>query len=264
MDSPIALLTFVTRAENRIAVMQALAENPKTRAELEEATDIPRATLSRILADFRDRDLVRRESHEYALTQLGRIFIRELESLLETVGAMWTLQTVRRWLEIDEYDVPVDRLSTAEVIVPEPTDPMAPVRRAEELLARASRVRLLAYSMVPGCLEAVTRAVTDGRQTFEGVLTPGAVETMVDVPEMAAQARDLFADDNATGYVHPDETLPLVFVVDETVFIAVVGDTGTIQGHIESTDETMIRWANETVDEYVREAQPLRSDMLTV
>lgn len=263
MDAPIELLTFVTRAENRIAVLRALSTGPHTRPDLETATDIPRATLSRILADCRDRDLVTRTDHEYDLTPLGSVLLGEFESLLETVTAMQTLQTVRDWLAFDEYDIPIERLSDADVIVPEPSDPMAPVRRAEELLAMASEARILAYNMVPGCLEASWRAVTDGQQTFEGVLTARALETMLEDPTMASQGRELLTADNAQGYLHSDQTLPLVFVVDDVVFLAVVGDAGTIQGHIETTDSEVRQWANETIDRYVAEAEPLGEKRLT-
>lgn len=262
MDAPIELVTFVTRAENRIAVLRTLSEGPHTRHEVEVTTGIPRATLSRILADCRDRDLVVRTDHEYELTQLGSVLMAELESLLETVTAMATLQTVRNWLAIDDYDIPVERLSDADVIVPEPSDPMAPVRRAEELLAGASEARILAYNMVPSCLEASWRAVTDGQQTFEGVLTAKAVETMLADPRMSTLASELFAADAAEGYLHGDETLPLLFVVDEVVFLAVVGDAGTIQGHIETTDEAVSQWANETIDRYVTAAEPLDIETL--
>jgi predicted DNA binding protein len=51
---------------------------------------------------------------------------------------------------------------------------------AEELLVDASRVRLIAHGMVPGCLEAVWHAVTEGRQTLEWVTTSGALETVAD------------------------------------------------------------------------------------
>lgn len=263
MDSQIELVTFVSRAENRITTLRTLADSPQTRQELEDATEIPRATLSRILADCRDRELVTKTNYEYAVTQLGEVLITELESVFESVAAMETLQTVRQWLAIDAYDIPTDGFSDADVIVPTPTDPMAPVRRAEELLAGASRVRILAYSMVPGCLAAVWRAVTDGRQTFEGVLTHSAVQTMVDDPEMATHARDIFGDGNAKGYVHPDEMLPLLFVVDDVVFIAVVSDGGTIQGHIETTNASVMSWATDTIDRYVAEAEPLRPETLT-
>jgi predicted transcriptional regulator len=224
---------------------------------------VPRATLSRILADFRDRDLVTRADHEYRTTPLGDLLAAELGSLYAAVAAMATLRDLGAWPHVAELDLPVDRLADVDVVAAEPTDPLAPVRRAEALLADGSRVRILAHSMVPGCLEVVWRTVTEGRGTLEWVTTAGAVETLADDPEMTRQARDLLAAEAATGLLHPDESLPLVFVVDDLVFVAVTDESGTIRGHVESTDEAVRAWAEETIDAYAGAAEPVGAEVLT-
>ena len=263
MEEPLELVTFVMRAENRIEALLALAAGPRTRPELQDNTGIPRATLSRVLADFRDRDLVRRDGHEYATTQLGDHLAAELESLLEGIAAMGTLQNVREWLAVDDFDFPVERLADADVVVPSTGDPTAPIRRAEELLYRAARARVVANSVIPGCLDAVWRAVTEGRQTLEWVGTRAALEVVRDDPELTRQTRELLESGNASAYVHDDGFPQALFVVDATVFAPVTDDAGTVQGHIETDDETVLTWAEETVDAYVREAEPLASEVLT-
>ena len=263
MGSPIDLVSFVTRAENRVDALLALASGPRTRPELQDETGIPRATLSRILADFRERDLARRDGHRYATTPLGDLLATELAALFESVAAMERLRTVREWLPVDELDLPVERLVDADVVVPEPTDPTAPVRRAEELLADGERVRVLAHGIVPGCLEAVWRGVTEERQTLEWVTTAGGVEAVAADPELARMAGDLLASEAVTGFVHPDDALPLLFLVDEVVFLAVTDDAGTIRGHVETTDGTVRAWAEETIDAYEREAETVSAGHLT-
>lgn len=262
MDTPMDLVSFVTRAESRVDALLALASGPRTRRELQAETDIPRATLGRVLADFRERDLATREGHRYQTTPLGDLLAAELGSLFESVAAMETLQTVREWLAIDEFDVPVERLADADVTLPEPTDPLAPIRRAEALLADGSRVRVAAHNMVPGCLEAVWRGVTDGRQTVEIVSTSAALAVASEDPTMAEQSRDLLAADEATLFVHDGDVLPAVIVVDDVVFMAVSDDAGAIQGHVETTDPTVRAWAEETIDALAREADPVPDELL--
>lgn len=263
MESPLELVSFVARAENRVAVLLTLAGSPASRRALQDETEIPRATLSRILADCRDRDLVRRDGHRYETTPLGNLLAVELESLLDAVDAMGTLQTVRKWLSIDEHDIPIERLADADVVLPEPTDPMAPVRRAEELLAEGSNVRILAHSMVPSCLAVVWKAVTADQQTLSWVTTAGALDTVMADPQMASQTTDLLASEQAAGFVHPADELPLVVIVDDVVFIAVADDTGTIRGHVETTDAEFRGWAERTVDRYVSAAEPIEPGVLT-
>lgn len=262
MARPLELVTFVTRAESRVDALLALAAAPATRHDLQEATGIPRATLSRIIADFRERGLAERDGHEYGLTPLGALLAEEVGTLLDSIEAMQRLADVRRWLALDEFDFPVERLADADVVVPSSQDPTAPIRRAEELLYAGSRVRVAANSMIPGCLEAVWRAVTEGRQTFEMVTTPGALEVVAADPELTRWIRELLASDAASGHVHEEGFPQGLFVVDGTVFTAVSDGSGTIQGHVETDDDVVLEWAEGTLDAYVREAEPLSADAL--
>lgn len=58
MQWPFELLSFVARSSNRLMTLWALADTLARRADILAQTDVPRATLSRILADIRDRDIV--------------------------------------------------------------------------------------------------------------------------------------------------------------------------------------------------------------
>lgn len=262
MDSSLELVTFVTRAESRVDALLAMVAGPATRRDLQEATGIPRATLSRILADFDDRELLVRDGHEYGLTPLGELLAAELRSLFDSVEAMRTLQDVRQWLSMEAFDFPVERLADADVVIPTTQDPTAPIRRAEELLAGASRVRLVANSMIPGCLEAVWREVTAGRQTLEWVGTPAALEVVADDPELSRWTRELLESGDASAYLHDGGFPQALFVVDDIVFTPVSDDAGTVQGHVETDDDVVLAWAEETIDGYVREAEPVSAEAL--
>lgn len=264
MDPSLELVTFVTRAENRVEVLLSLSTAPATRPELQEATDIPRATLSRILADFDDRELVYRDGYEYVLTPLGDLLGAKLGTLLDAVEALQRLDDVRQWLSIDEFDFPVERLADADVVVPSTQDPTAPIRRVEELLGEAKRVRLVANAMVPGCLEATWREVTAGRQTLAWVTTPAALEVIEDDPELTQWTRELLETGDASAYVHEDGFPQVLCVVDDMVLTPVADETGSVQGHVETEDDVVRSWAEEAIDAYVREAEPLEAEALTV
>lgn len=263
MQSARTLLTFVARAENRVDALLAVADGPKARASIQEETDIPRATLSRILADFRDRDLVSRDGHDYVITPLGEVLATELRSTVDAVAAVLTLTDVREWLSLEFFDFPVERLADADVIVPSTPDPTAPIRRAETLLAEAERVRFVANSMIPGCLEAVWRAVTDDRQTLEWVSAPAALDVIAADPVLTRQSRDVLESPNASGFLHGEGFPQAMFVVDELVFAPVSDGAGTVQGHVETDDEVVRSWAEETIDGYVEVAEPIDVGVLT-
>ena len=262
MNRSLDLVTFVTRAENRVEALLLLSTAPATRPELQEATDIPRATLSRILADFDDRELLDRDGYEYVLTPLGKLLATEIRSLLDSVEAMQRLEDVRRWLSIDEFDFPVERLADADVVVPSPQDPTAPIRRMEELFGEARRVRLVANSVVPGCLEALWREVIAGRQTLEWVTTTAALEVVDDDPELTQWTRELLGTGDASVYVHEEGSPQVLGIVDEAVLTPVSDGTGAVQGHVETEDDVVRSWAEEAIDAYVRDAEPLEAEVL--
>ena len=255
MDPPLELVSFLTRAPNRVATLEALADGPATRAAVQERTGIPRATLSRILADCRRRELLERDGHDFALTPMGELLAAELDALLEAVAAMQRLSAVRGWLNIDDFDFPVARLGDADVVLPSESDPLAPIRRAEALLAEGRRVRAVANSMIPGCLEAVWRAGTAGRQTLQWVTTPDALDVIAADPELSRQTGDLLESPDANCHVHAEGVPQALFVVDDTVFTPVKDDAGNIRGHVETADGVIREWAEATIDRYVAEAE---------
>jgi predicted transcriptional regulator len=250
------LVSFVTRSKNRVAALGSLATEPATRPEIQARTGVPRATLSRILADFERRGLARREGHRFELTPLGDLLASELDALFDAVEAMETFGELGRWLALDELDPPLDRLSEAAVVVPSGPDPLAPVRRAESLLADASRVRLVAENVVPGCLEAVASAVAAGEQTVDCVFTADAVAVIGADEAMRQWTRELLAAEGAALFVHEGPLPNALFVVDDTTFLAVTDGDGTIRGHVESEDRAVREWAEATVDAYVAAADP--------
>lgn len=262
MTSPLALVTFVTRAQNRVDALLALAASPTTRPELQEDTGIPRTTLSRILADFQDRDLVERDGHEYALTPLGSLLTSELGSLVETVGAMEELQTLGRWLPLSEFGVEVWDLAGSKVTRPTPVDPTAPVRRTIDVIDESERVRGLCDIVVPEGIEALLRGATDGRQRLSAVITSAAFDVVAADPEVSALVRELLVSDRVELFVSQRAIPQLSMVADGTVLIEVADDEGTIRGLIETENEAIRSWFDSAFEAYRTEAERVAPDVL--
>jgi predicted transcriptional regulator len=258
------LVSYLTRSENRTVVLLELVDGAGSRADLQESTGIPRATLSRILAGFRDRELLVREGHDYRLTPLGAYLATELGELFDATAALQSLQRLREWLPFDETDIPLAGLAGAEVLEPSETDPLAPIRRAESLLAAGAVVRLTGNSVVPSCLDIVCDRVTAGEQAFECVVSPGAVEVIAADPAMREQCETLVAASEATLLVYDGRVPSALFVVDDVTFFAVTDDAGAIQGHVQTDDSTVREWAEARLDRYAAAADPLDAGGLTV
>lgn len=260
MESPVDLVSFVTRAENRVDVLLTLASGPRTRPDLQDETDIPRATLSRILADFRERELVSREGHRYLTTPVGDLIAAELESLFESVESTRALQTLARWLPLDDLAVDFDRLAAAEVTLPTPIDPMAPVKRAAAVVEDAEHVRTFCYSVVHAPILAALRGVVRKGQRLEGVVAAGVLEVVKDDPELAASARELFASGNVELYVYDEGIEPQLIIADGRTMFLVTDEEGAIQGLVETKDDAILPWAETMFESLKREADPLDAE----
>lgn len=260
MDGALDLVAFVTRSENRVRALRGLADGPATRPELQADTGVARPTLSRILADFRDRDLVERETHRYALTPLGRFVASELGALLESVEEMAALQALAGWLPLDDLGVDLADLGDVTVALPTPADPLAPVKRAARVIEDVGDVRAFCYSVVHAPILAECRNVTDRGHRFVGVVASDVFRVVADDPELAGRLRELLANGAAEVYLHEGAIEPqLILAGDRTMFL-VTDDEGAIQGLVEVGDPAVQRWARETFEAVRAAAEPLEAD----
>lgn len=251
------LVRFTARSENRIEVLSTLAGAPWTRPELQEETGIPRATVSRILADFRDRDLVVREGHRYRTTPLGDVLAAGYASLVASVESARPLQTLSAWLPLDELGVEFDALADAEVTLPTPTDPTAPVRRVAAVTGAAEHVRTACYSVVHPPILASLRGIDERGQRLEGVVDAGVLDVFAADPDLAELARGLFESDGAELYLAAAEIDPQLIVADRVTMFLVTDEEGLIQGLVETGEESIRRWAEARFESAKEDAEPL-------
>ena len=263
MDGGVELVSFVARAESRIAALRALDDDPMTRPDLQEATGIPRATLTRILADFRDRDLVRRVGHEYRLTPLGNRIAAELSRTFDAVDAMQALQRLADWIPLEELAGTLDDLTEVTVTNPTPVEPNAPLSRAAEVIESADRIRLFCYSVDHAPILATFRGVTEQEQEIVGVVAEGVLEVCARDPELVDAARELFTATNAQLHVYAGDRRPQLLIVDGRTLFVVTDDHGAVQGLLEIDDDTVLPWAEETFQAIVGESRPVDTDAVT-
>lgn len=263
MDSPIGLVGFVTRSTNRVATIRALVDGPQTRPELQETTGIPRATLSRILADFWKQDLLTKDGHHYQLSTLGEYLASQLDSMAERIETIRRLQSIEQWLPVDAFDFDLVDLSDAEVIRQTPADPHAPVARILPVLEDAGHVRGLCDNAVHEAIVAEWRAITAGRQRFEGVLTTEVIDVIVSDPERMEQAGEVFAADDTEAFVYDGEIPGLVIIADETVLLEAADEDGAIKAFILTDNPAVRSWAETAFEDYKQSADPIGVEVLT-
>lgn len=269
MGSTFELLAFLGRSENRLATLRALSSEPGRRSAIQDATGIPRATLSRILADCRDRELVERTGPEYSLTPHGSRVVDELEGLLAGLDRSRALQTLADGLPLDELAVDLFGVDDLSVTLPDRVDPMAPIGRAATAVESADVVRGFCYSLLHAPILAMTRDIVDSGARFEGVVSAEVLRVVMGDPDLVAPVEALLETGQATLFVYEGGIETQFIIADDRVLFLVADEDGGIRGLVETGEPAIQPWARARFEAYRDAAKPVEdtdtfSDLLTV
>jgi predicted transcriptional regulator len=260
MPHPLEDAAYLTRSEHRVTTLELLAEEPRDRSALKEATGVSRVTMGRMLGELEDRGWVRRDDHEYRVTDCGRIVAEDLSRLLETTGTAQKLRDVEEFLPVEAFDFDLRRFAEATVYRPKRSDPNAPMRRMASLLSSSDRVRVAAPSVSLVPIRAHRNRLLDAEDhEATVVLTAEAVETARDDDDIGTWLAEMVETGRYQLYEYDGSFPADIVVADETVMITLFDEAGGAGFHsmVESDDETVRSWALSSVDSYRQEAKRL-------
>ena len=254
-------IDWLTRSENRIQVLELLVERLYDRSELLEAVDVSRVMFNRMLEALDERGwIAQTEDREYRATPLGRLVIEDVLTTFESAATSRKLRDIIQYIPAEEFDFSLRRLNEARITHPTKSEPIAPIRREVQLFKSSTeRWRLLtitANQLSTEQAEEVAQITSD----CEAIYMPGVTATVRDNPEMSA---DAYAYIQAGGaiYQYDGEEFPArLSINDSVVGLALSDDRGFVQAYIESNDETVLSWAEETFKRYKRESEPLSAE----
>lgn len=263
MEPAFELVAFVARSENRLAALRALAAGPRRRSAVQGATGVPRATLSRILADCRERDLVERRGPEYALTPLGRRFVEALEALLDDVDRHRALQTLADGLPLDELAVDPFDVDDVSVTLPNRVDPMAPIARAADAVETAAVVKGFCYSLLHAPILSITRDLVESGGRFEAVVSAEVLRVVAGDDDLIGPVEALLETGQAEVRVYEGGIDIQFIVADGRVLYLVADEEGAVQGLVETAHPAVRDWAIERFETHRGESERLDPDALT-
>jgi predicted transcriptional regulator len=258
MADPLEDIAYLTRSENRVEVLALLAEGPRDRTALKEATDVSRVTMGRMLGELEDRGWISRDGHDYCVTHVGRIVAEDLSRLLRTTNTAQKLREVEAFLPVEAFDFDLRRLDDAEVFRPTRSDPNAPMRRMSALLSASDRVRVFAPAVAPLAVRAHRERVLDAEDHRASVVfTPDAVDVALSDPDMRTWFREM-VETGRYEWFRYDGTFPAnVVIADGTVLLTLYDDTSESGFHsmVESDDDRVRSWAVSTFERYRSESE---------
>ncbi|HET7324822.1 MAG TPA: hypothetical protein VFJ06_10860 [Halococcus sp.] len=257
-NAPITDIEFIARSVHRLDTLRALAERPHSRLELRVVTGASPPTVCRLLRDFEARQWTIKNGHRYELTQLGAFVTAGFIDLLDRMETGRTLRDVMRWLPVEKMDIDLRCFADATVTLGTQSDPLAPMKRAGELFRSAARSRVLTHSLPEPCFVPYWEAVTNGVQRYELVITAGAIEAVA-VPSRRPQFEAILDADRTRVFVYDGEIPQIIGINDGIVFFGIDDERGAPVALIESENETVVLWAEETFESYRERAEPLDS-----
>jgi predicted transcriptional regulator len=252
----LADVAFLSRSENRVAILRALARGPSTRREIQEATGTSRTTLDRIVNELEERGWAKRTADgDYSATPAGEHLVDEFQPFLESVAAIRHLGETVSWLPTDELTIGLHHFSDAEVVRPE-RDVSEVVDLFVESIRDASEAHVLSHLAPPEPVErALTECIVAGSLSMAAVITGDTLDYVRDGPPHRDRWQEM-AEAGSAVYRY-EEPIPCnLWVFGETVMIKKSGPGPVPESYgipIVTDDETVRSWALELVGRY-REA----------
>ncbi len=257
IPTPLEDVAFLVRSAHRVAALEALAERPLRRAQLQERTGASSSTISRLLREFETRHWVMRDGPQYEATELGQFVATGLAELLTRIETERNLRHVWAWLPTDGDGITLEMVADAVVTTAEASDPYAPLHRFESLLAATDRFRFVGSDLA---------LLEPCRDLFRERILEGMSAEIIDPPQVVRYIRSTYPDhcagavesDSLTILVHDTPPPYGVSLFDERIGISCHHpETGTIQAFLDTGSADARRWAERTYTSYRREARPL-------
>lgn len=257
-------IEFLASSWNRLDVLEALTDTPRTRDELKELTDVSRVTLSRILSDLEERGWITREAGQFEATTNGAVVASEVSGVLDTMVTANELGTALEWLPIDQFDFDLEHLRDMTIITPDHEDLNAPTQTLIDLVYQSTRIRAILTAINHEAIAALQDATATGDRSLEYILSPKAFDIVSNDPELQRQFMDMCDSGQAEVYHYPDDTpVTMLVIFDERVVICGHGDGDIPPGTIETTNDAIRSWAESYFDDRCAEARRLDADMFT-
>jgi predicted transcriptional regulator len=262
LEGSLEPVEYLARSPSRLEVLDAIHQDPRTRTELKELTDVSRVTLSRILANFEDRGWIERTNGGYEATSRGSFVATELTGLLANIQTLDHLDGVMEWLPTEEFDFELTCLRDADVSTSSWGDHTAQIRHVAESIPGSDRIVATASGVSRDVIDALWETTVNGDATFEALLDTTALEIIRADEELRRQVREMIGSGTTDWllYEGEKEPLPMLMTCDDTVILCGHDEDGPPPGTLETTDEAVRSWAESYFDAVRADARPLDAD----
>lgn len=254
----IEVVNFLTQSPVRVAILKHLSDADRLRkSELKERFDVSQVTLTRNLDALEERAWIRNHVREYELLPSGELIVDAVETMLETVEFVESIQPFLRWFPEDELEFDVTALADATVVVAESTNPYAPVNRHIEAMKTVDRFRCLLPVVGLPAMTVARETILERDTHQEIIYSPEVQSTLQSDPQYRELLEDMHGCDNCRMRVAESEIRYYLGLCEERIQIGVQDDDGVPQALVETDRDAIREWATRTYRSYRKRSEPL-------
>jgi len=238
---------FLTGSEQRVAILDALCDDPARPTDLTDRVDVTRTTVQRVLAGFLQRDWVVKRDGRYHVTGTGRRVREAYGDFVGTVERARELGPIVADLGDACGELPDAAYETAEVTVATEQEPFAAVDRMLEWFegGAGEHVRVVA-PIVARRFNRTAASLLEQGTTFEMVIDEGVLERSA--AEFSTSLERARSDDAVDVLVHPDPLSFGLVIRDAGALVAAYDDSNNLRGLLVSRDDAVTAWAEGVYD----------------
>ncbi|WP_276259704.1 helix-turn-helix transcriptional regulator [Haloglomus litoreum] len=253
-------VSFLTRSENRVDVLESLAGGAHTERELVADTGITDVTVGRVLEDFTERGWVVETGDGYRRTRLGDMLAEDYARFEDSMDLACRLGPVRDLLPLEELPFDLRLLGEGLVSDPETFDTLGAVDHWKRLIRQSDRVvgTATAGTATTVVAEPFHHEIVERGTEFEVVVSQAYYEAARSDPESRRLAREVL-EAGAEYYLAEDiaEFTTQVANFDDIATVSGYDEAGNIRVGIETRAKPVHEWVQSVYDEHRENARRL-------
>jgi predicted transcriptional regulator len=262
MTSPLEDIDFLARSEHRVDALRRFREGPADRGDLTVATEASKATISRLLNEFEDRNWVVRDGHEYELTDPGEFVAEEFLRLVGRMGTEHALRDVWQWFPTEYPGCTMSLFAEANIWKLGSESPYDPISRFVELYESAHTVRAISdHHPKPGYFEMFSKGLAAGME-HHVINSPALMEQILkgiyEVTGTPEVIREAVESGRFTRLAHDSiPTNDTILIFDDRMAVVCRDDNGVSQAMVDTDAPEAVAWAESVFEEFRSEARPV-------
>jgi predicted transcriptional regulator len=256
-DSSLHDIEFLSRSVHRVRALRTLREGPADHDDLRAATDASKATVSRLLNEFEDRNWVVRDGHEYALTDPGEFVAEEFLRLVDRMGTEHELRDVWQWFPTELPGCTMSLFADAVITSPDSVSPYETLSRHAKLITGARTGRGFSKrTPKPSSHDLLLRNAAAGME-IELIYPSAVIDYMVDVVDRRVIKA---AVESAHLTILEHDSLPTdaaIGLIDDRAAVFPRDDEGVVRTMVDTDAPEAVAWVESIYEEVRAEAHPV-------